>query len=94
MLKRLSLFLIVSFLAAQTFSLVHMAYHGFKKHEHNGRICEIYQHCEHAKYTEPGVLLSVHAPHYVYHTQWLPETQFITLAQYRVSYPRAPPSFS
>lgn len=34
------------FLAMQIFSVLHMAEHGFKKHEHNGHLCSVYMHSE------------------------------------------------
>ena len=42
-------FLTALFLAAQILSLLHMAEHGFEKHEHDGQICGVYLHSEHTK---------------------------------------------
>lgn len=52
MLKKLSFILIFSLLAVQTLSPLHMAQHGFDKHEHNGKLCDIYFHSKHQQYTD------------------------------------------
>jgi hypothetical protein len=42
MKKTSSLFLTTLFLAVQMLTLLHMAGHGFAKHNHNGHVCGIY----------------------------------------------------
>lgn len=51
--------LIALFLAAQMLSLLHLAAHGFEKHEHNGQTCEVCLHNEQTQYADaatPAVL--------------------------------------
>ena len=53
--KKLTLFLILSFLSLQTFSFFHSAEFGFEEHdhgnehEHDDDVCEIYLYCEQTK---------------------------------------------
>ena len=49
MQKSFGLILAVLFLAVQALSALHMAGHGFAEHEHAGRTCDIYLHCEQGK---------------------------------------------
>lgn len=59
MYKKLSLILIFSLLSVQFLSPLHMAEHGFDKHEHNGQLCDIYLHGkyqQHADDTAPATV--------------------------------------
>ena len=59
MTRKLSLLLIAIFLSVQTFSLLHMAEHGFESHKHHGRTCDIYFACEHQKSSNVPPAISV-----------------------------------
>ncbi len=52
MTRKLSFILIFSLLAVQLLSPVHMARHGFDKHEHNGKLCDIYLHSKHQQHSD------------------------------------------
>ena len=47
--KKLTIFLILSFLSLQTFSFWHQAEFGFEEHEHDEDVCKIYLYCEQSK---------------------------------------------
>jgi hypothetical protein len=44
-----SLFIITVFLSMQALSLLHATEYGFEKHEHNGKICDIFLSADHNK---------------------------------------------
>lgn len=92
--RKLSLFLVIGFLAVQVLSTLHMAEYGFDEHEHNGHVCQIYLYCEHIKYSTPSAAIALQAPEYFIFTIALPEILFIRLQNYGVASPRAPPLFS
>ena len=92
--RKLGLFLIVSFLGMQMLSCLHMVEHGFEKHEHNGHICQIYLHCEHAKYSTPGAAITLQTPEYFTFAITFPEFIFVSSESYGLAFPRAPPLFS
>jgi hypothetical protein len=92
--RKLSLFLIVSFLSVQMFSTLHMAGHGFEKHEHNGQVCNVYLHCEHSKLGAPPAAAVLPMPEHFTFTVLLPKLPLIGLVSYDTSLARAPPLFS
>jgi hypothetical protein len=94
MQKKLGLLIALLFLSVQVFSTLHMAEHGFAEHKHNGHICDIYLHCEHAKYSTPGAAISLQPPQHVTFTIALPELTFARSEAHSASSPRAPPVFS
>ena len=92
--RKLGLFLAISFLTVQVLSTLHMTEYGFGYHKHNGHVCEIYLHCEHAKYSTPTPAITLTAPEYVTFAIVLPELTIVRSETYRTSSPRAPPLFS
>lgn len=48
-MKRIAALILFFFLAAQALGFLHNAEHGFAKHNHYGKVCGIYLHCEHQK---------------------------------------------
>jgi hypothetical protein len=44
MKRKFALFTVISFLSVQMLSLLHMAEYEFEKHEHDGKMCDIYLH--------------------------------------------------
>lgn len=94
MQKRTGLFIVLLFLSVQVLFTLHMAEHGFAEHKHNGHVCDIYLHCEHAKYSTPGGAVSLQAPPHIAFTIVLPELSFVRSEAHNASSPRAPPSFS
>lgn len=92
--RKLSLFLAISFFTVQMLATLHMAEHGFEKHEHNGQTCDVYLHCEHTKYSSPSEGIAVQLPEYFAFTIALPELTFVRSKTYVVASPRAPPLFS
>jgi len=51
MKRKLGLTLSIIFLSVQLFALLHMAEHGFIKHEHKGHTCSVYLSTEQSKYS-------------------------------------------
>lgn len=94
MKRKLSLFLIVSFLGMQVLSFLHMAEYGFDEHEHNGRVCDVYLQCEHTKYGTPSVAIAVQTPEYFTFTLTSTDILFVRVQSYGKASPRAPPLFS
>lgn len=92
--RKLSLFLIISFLTVQALSALHMADYGLGEHEHNGHVCDVYLHSEHTKYSTPGTAIALQSPEYFTFTIALPELLFVRSQSYGVASPRAPPLFS
>ncbi|MDG1287444.1 MAG: hypothetical protein P8P30_07745 [Rickettsiales bacterium] len=92
--KKLSLFLILSFLAVQVFSTLHMVDYGLEKHEHNGQICDIYLHFEQSKSSTPAAQVSLALASYTSFVVILPEVSVIQLQRYPAASPRAPPILS
>jgi hypothetical protein len=94
MKKPFGLLLALLFLAAQVFSNLHMAEHGFAEHTHNGHVCEIYLYCDHGK------IVSVSPPDLRIDTTFVTLTPlpFTTVAfsqeRQHSSTPRAPPALS
>jgi len=95
MVKKLGLFLAFIFLGVQVFSTLHMAEHGFAKHEHNGHACDVYLHSIDTKYGTPSEAVAVQFPEFFTFTIALPERTVFRSESYRTSSsPRAPPLFS
>ena len=92
--KTLSLLLIISFLGVQMLSHLHMAEHGFEKHEHDGHICDIYLHAEHTQYHTPGAATVLHVPEYAATAVTITGPHVVHSERYGVASPRAPPHFS
>jgi len=59
MTKKFFYILVAVFLAVQTFSVLHMAEHGYKKHEHHGHLCSVFTYNEQNNFIElpPAVAL-------------------------------------
>jgi len=92
--RQLGLFLAIGFLSVQVLSVLHIASYGFSEHQHNGLVCDIYLHCEHAKYSTPGASIPLIVPEYSNFTTVLPEPIFVRSWAYITPSPRAPPLFS
>ena len=100
--KKLTIFLILSFLSLQTFSFLHNAEFGFEEHDHahehedkhdNG-VCEIYLYCEQTKdnNSDPTKLLQG-LEHFIF--AFVLQKNFLTYSKkYKVISTRAPPQFS
>lgn len=94
MTKKFFYILIAVFLAVQTFSVLHMAEHGYKKHEHHGHLCSVVSFSEQNYSTDlpPAVVVPLPIASAVV---------FSLFAIFSVSeedagdtWPRAPPVFS
>ncbi len=92
--RKLGLFLVFSFLAMQLLSSLHIAEFGFEKHEHNGHLCQIYLHGEHAKYSKPSATFALQAPDYISFIIAHPGQPFVRSQRHGIASPRAPPAFS
>ena len=92
--KKLTIFLILSFLSLQTFSFLHQADFGFKEHEHEEDVCEIYLYCEQSKDNISNAAISLQALQY-FTFAFVLQKNFLTYSKkYRVTSTRAPPQFS
>ena len=92
--KKLTIFLILSFLSLQTFSFWHQAKFGFEKHEHDKDVCEIYLYCEQSKDNISNAVISLQELKYFIFAIVL-ERNFLTYSKkYKVISARAPPQFS
>ena len=92
--KKLTIFLILSFLSLQTFSFFHQAEFGFEEHEHDEDVCEIYLYCEQTKdnNSDPAKTLEGFE-HFTF--AFVLQKNFLTYSKkYRVISTRAPPQFS
>ncbi|MDA0782272.1 MAG: hypothetical protein PQ612_07925 [Rickettsiales bacterium] len=93
MSKKLGLFIIVSLVSVQILSFLHMANYGLEKHEHDGRVCDIYLHCENTKHSTPSVAVVPNLTEYSTFSLALPELTLVGLQSYSLASPRAPPFF-
>ncbi len=92
--KKLTIFLILSFLSLQTFSFWHQAEFNFEEHEHNKDVCEIYLYCDQSKDNMSNAALSLQGLEY-FTFAFVLERNFLTYSKkYRVTSTRAPPQFS
>ena len=92
--KKLTIFLILSFLSLQTFSFWHQAEFGFEEHEHDEDVCEIYLYCEQSKDNMSNAALSLQGLKY-FTFVFVLERNFLTyLKIYRAISTRSPPKFS
>ena len=92
--KKLTIFLILSFLSLQTFSFWHQAKFGFEKHEHDKDVCEIYLYCEQSKDNISDATISLQGLEY-FTFAFVLQKNFLTYSKkYRVISTRAPPQFS
>ena len=92
--KKLSIFLILSFLSLQTFSFWHQAEFGFEEHEHDEDVCEIYLYCEQSKDNMSNTALSLQGLKYFTFVFVLERNFLAYLKIYRAISTRAPPQFS
>ena len=92
--KKLTIFLILSFLSLQTFSFWHQAKFGFEKHEHDKDVCEIYLYCEQTKDNNSDPAKSLEGfEHFTF--AFVLQKNFLTYSKkYKVISARAPPQFS
>ena len=92
--KKLTIFLILSFLSLQTFSFWHQAKFGFEEHEHDKDVCEIYLYCEQSKDNISDATISLQGLEY-FTFAFVLQRNFLTYSKkYRVISARAPPQFS
>ena len=92
--KKLTIFLILSFLSLQTFSFWHQAKFGFEEHEHDKDVCEIYLYCEQSKDNISDATISLQGLEY-FTFAFVLQRNFLTYSKkYRVISTRAPPQFS
>ena len=92
--KKLSIFLILSFLSLQTSSFLHQAEFGFEEHEHDKNVCEIYLNCKQSKDNMSNAVLSLQGLKY-FTFVFVLERNFLTYSKiYRAISTRAPPQFS
>ena len=92
--KKLTIFLILSFLSLQTFSFWHQAKFGFEEHEHDKDVCEIYLYCEQSKDNMSNAAISLQGLEY-FTFAFVLKRNFLTYSKkYRVTSTRAPPQFS
>lgn len=92
--KKLSLFLILSILAVQVLSTLHIADYGLEEHKHNGQICDVYLHSEQAKSAPPDTAITIALLEQSYAIVVLPKDKLIKTERYATASPRAPPVFS
>ena len=92
--KKLTIFLILSFLSLQTFSFWHQAKFGFEEHEHDKDVCEIYLYCEQSKDNISDATISLQGLEY-FTFAFVLQRNFLTYSKkYRLASTRAPPQFS
>ena len=92
--KKLTIFLILSFLSLQTFSFWHQAKFGFEEHEHDKDVCEIYLYCEQSKDNMSNAAISLQGLEYFTFAFVLQRNFVIYSKKYRATSTRAPPQFS
>ena len=102
MIKKLTIFLILSFLSLQTFSFFHLAEYGFEEHdhshehedEHDKDVCEIYLYCDQTKdnnYNSEKLVQK--SEHFV--LAFVLKRNFVFYSKkYKLISTRAPPQFS
>jgi len=80
-------------LSVQLLALLHMAEHGFTKHEHNGHACSIYLSTEQSKYCAAENPISL--PHYdfIHYSITFPAPTLPYPQITHFSFTRAPPAF-
>ena len=92
--KKISIFLILSFLSFQTSTFLHQAEFGFEEHEHDKNVCEIYLNCKQSKDNMSNAALSLQGLKY-FTFVFVLERNFLTYSKiYRAISTRAPPQFS
>jgi hypothetical protein len=92
-MKSFRLLLIALFLAVQVFSTLHMAHHGYAKHEHHGQVCAAYYYSEQAKSADVPAAILLPTPVFMETAPkgFLPA--FLAWRGYEGARPRAPPAF-
>ena len=100
--RKLTLFLILSFLSLQTFSFLHNAEFGFEEHDHahehedkhdNG-VCEIYLYCEQTKDNNSDPAKSLEVSEYFIFVFVLDRNFDFYSKKHKLISTRAPPQFS
>jgi hypothetical protein len=93
MKKPFRFLLVALFLGMQMFSLLHMAHHGFAKHEHQGQICSAWYFSEQSKSADVPVLAVAPAPVFakIGPKTFLPA--FLIRSAFEGARSRAPPAF-
>jgi hypothetical protein len=94
MIKKFSYALIAVFLAIQIFSAMHMAEHGFQKHDHNGHLCSIFTYSEQSHSTNLPTLFALNLPVSDIVAQPVNAPLLIRDVQEGNTWPRAPPASS
>ncbi len=95
MYKKSSLVLIFSLVVVQAFSMLHMAEHGFEKHEHQGQICDIYLYHQYQQQLDNNFwILVLQEQGYVAFICQQQVNSFIAFYQISMTQPRAPPILS
>ena len=92
--KKLTIFLILSFLSLQTFSFWHQAEFGFKEHKHDKDVCKIYLNCKQSKDNISNATLSLQGLKFFTFAYVLERNFLIYSKKYRIISSRAPPQFS
>ena len=86
--KKLTIFLILSFLSLQTFSFFHQAEFGFEEHEHDEDVCEIYLYCEQSKDNISNAVISLQELKYFIFAifNWISPltTLFVAFVSYKI----------
>ena len=102
MIKKLTIFLILSFISLQTFSFSHNAEFGFNEHdhhhehedEHDKGVCEIYLYCDQTKDNSFNPVISLQLSEYFIFAFVLDRNFDLYLTKHKLISTRAPPQFS
>ena len=106
MIKKLTIFLILSFISLQTFSFSHNAEFGFDEHdhhhehedehedEHDKGVCEIYLYCDQTKDNNFSSIKSLQVSEHFIFAFVLHRNFLFYSKKYKLISTRAPPQFS
>src|SRR5687767_12963928 len=94
MRRQFGFLLVALFFGMQVLSLLHMAGHGFQKHQHHGQLCDIYLYSEQAKSVDTASPILLSEPSFT--EVRLPSLTPVFLSKeiFKGAAPRAPPAFS